>query len=178
MYCNVNFEYTDQVRRALFNNWLVNLYGKPGHFREIDHLQEEFNRWLEELAQMKGKDFDNPWYRDVLAMNVHHFLRLIEEMEKNVSLVPRTKKHKAPHLDNELREVMRICRRHDLHCHRPGRDYGFHSVNDYAAGYKVLELDGKLKAYVEKGLVAEGNRTMKNEYPKDGVDYIAGYLHD
>ena len=45
-------------------NWLVNISGQPGHFIELDLLQEHFNFWLEDIVQHKGKDFDDPFYRD------------------------------------------------------------------------------------------------------------------
>ena len=62
IYCNITFEYPEATRVALFNNWLVNLQGEPGHFHELDLMQEHFNFWLEELAQHKGKEFSDDWY--------------------------------------------------------------------------------------------------------------------
>ncbi|KAI0037571.1 hypothetical protein FA95DRAFT_1461744, partial [Auriscalpium vulgare] len=123
--------------------------GEPGHFLELDLMQEHFNNWLEEHAQHKGKDFDDPWYRNVLSMHVHQFLRLTEEMEAGVQLEKRRKTHTEPHKDNELREVMRICRQHDLHLRRNGRDFGFHAQNDLAVGYRKLGSEGKLEDYIK-----------------------------
>ncbi|KAI0081500.1 hypothetical protein K474DRAFT_1671959 [Panus rudis PR-1116 ss-1] len=70
MYCKITYELPEATRIALFENWLVNLAGKPGHFLELDLMQEHFNKWLEEMAQHSGKEFDDVWYRDVLSMHV------------------------------------------------------------------------------------------------------------
>ncbi|KAI0054568.1 hypothetical protein BV25DRAFT_1843569 [Artomyces pyxidatus] len=59
MFVNIEHDYPKVTRNALFNNWLVNRQGKPGHFHELDLMQEHFNHWLEELAQHKGKEFDD-----------------------------------------------------------------------------------------------------------------------
>lgn len=132
------------LRTAILNNWLVNLAGKRGHFLELDLMQEHFNFWLEELAQHKGKEFDEEWYRDVLSMHVHHFLRLKDEMEAEVQVAPRRKTHTEPHLQNEYQEALRVFREHDLHRHHKGRDYGFHAVDDYSAGMKLLQQSKKM----------------------------------
>jgi hypothetical protein len=85
------------MKAGIFQNWLVNTQGKPGHWIEMDLLQEHSNFWLKDMAQHKGKEFDDPFYRFVLSMNVHNFLRLKEEMEEVVALKHRTKKHTEPH---------------------------------------------------------------------------------
>lgn len=151
MFCKVEYEFPGSLRTALFNNWLVNLSGRKDGFIELDLMQEHFNLWLEELAQYKGKEFSDPWYRLVISMHVHHFLRLKEEMEKMVALVPRRKGHTEPHLDNEFREVLRAFRERDIHRFHPGRDLGLRSPDHFAEG--VLELrKGKLAGFLESSM--------------------------
>ena len=111
-------------------------------------MQEHFNFWLEELAQHKGKEFSDEWYRNVLAMHVHHFLRLKEEMENSVHLKPHTKGHSHVDTSNEVREVMRICRERRLHYFEKGRDLGFHSSDNWATGYIKLGYEGKLADFI------------------------------
>jgi hypothetical protein len=97
-------------------NWVVNLHGQPGMFIEMDLMQEHFNFWLEDMAQHKGKGFEEPFYRWVLSVNVHHFLHLKDEMENIVFLKARTKKHSAPHLNNELKAIMSHLRDAEVNC--------------------------------------------------------------
>jgi len=120
-------------------------------------MQEHHNFWLEELAQHKGKDFDNKWYRDVLSMHVHQFLRLKDEMEATVKLTKRGKKHAEPHLDNELLTVLRACREHRLHYFRRGRDMGFHREDDYTNGVLLLGRHQRLDSHIKKVLHEQSN---------------------
>ncbi|KAH6899406.1 hypothetical protein BKA70DRAFT_1437548 [Coprinopsis sp. MPI-PUGE-AT-0042] len=86
VYCNFKWEFSEATQKAFLMYWLVNLSGLPGHFIELDLLQEHFNFWLEDIVQHKGKDFDDPFYREVVAMNIQHFLKLKDEMEGSVLL--------------------------------------------------------------------------------------------
>ncbi|KAK7684253.1 hypothetical protein QCA50_012577 [Cerrena zonata] len=151
MFCKIHYELPKSTRDALFNNWLVNLAGKPGHFLPLDLMQEHFNPWLEELAQHKGKEFDDEWYREVLSMHVYDFLRLKEEMENIVEIKPRTKRHAEPHLDNELREAMRIFREHDLHRHHRGRDLDFQTADSRIKGVSILR-DAKIADFLQTSM--------------------------
>ncbi|KAG6836416.1 hypothetical protein H0H93_008157 [Arthromyces matolae] len=149
MYCNFKYEYSPKLRDAILMNWLVNLHGKPGMFIEMDLMQEHFNFWLEEMAQHKGKEFDEPFYRKVISTNVHHFLRLKDEMEAAVSLKERSKQHGEPHLNVELGELMKAFRKAQVNRRRPGRDEGFHGVDDFAAGVEILEK-GRVTSFVAR----------------------------
>lgn len=177
MFCNIEHDYPKATRDALFNNWLVNLKGRPGHFHELDLMQEHFNHWLEELAQHKGKEFDEPQYRKVLAMHVHHFLNLTDELERNVQLNDRTKRHTAPHMNNELQEVLRICRENDLHRRHNGRDLGFHAEDAFSQGHRKLGAGMKLVQYIEKSMQEWDNDHVQNEAPGGYEDAAATYLH-
>ncbi|KAG6835289.1 hypothetical protein H0H93_003080 [Arthromyces matolae] len=149
LYCNFKWEFPPNLRAAILMNWVVNLHGKPGVFIEMDLMQEHFNFWLEEMAQHKGKEFDEPFYRKVLSMNVHHFLRLKDEMEGAVSLKGRTKKHGEPHLKVELNALMKAFKNAEVHRHRSGRNEGFCAVDDFGKGITVLRKD-KLKSFIER----------------------------
>ncbi|KAM6503971.1 hypothetical protein JOM56_000914 [Amanita muscaria] len=147
LYCNFKWEFSPKLRHAILMNWVVNLYGEPGKFIEMDLMQEHFNFWLEDMAQHKGKEFQEPFYRRVLSVNVHHFLRLKDEMENVVFLKARTKKHSTPHLNNELKEVMKHLREAEVNCRRPGRHEGFEAVNDFTKGLEILKKE-KIKKII------------------------------
>ncbi|KAA1470451.1 hypothetical protein DENSPDRAFT_774873 [Dentipellis sp. KUC8613] len=176
LYCSIELEFPESTRVALFNNWLVNLTGKPGRFHPLDLMQEHFNFWLEELAQHKGKEFNDPWYRNVLSMHVHHFLHLKEEMEDLVLIARRTKKHSAPHLMNEYREALRICRENDLHSHHQGRDFGHHSLDDYSRGFDMLGVGGKLEDFLARSTRDRDNADVETPFPTDAAD-ASTYMH-
>jgi hypothetical protein len=137
------------MRLALFENWLANLKGLPGHFLEMDLMQEHLNFWLEFMAQHKGKDFDDAFYREVLSANVLWFLRLKDEMEDAVSLQRRSKKHTEVKLQNELRAAMDLLRRYKVNSRVPGRTWGFKAEDDFTKGLSALQ-NGKLNDFIAK----------------------------
>lgn len=81
--------------------------GVPGHFLKIDLLQEHSNFWLKDLAQHKGKEFDEPFYHQVVSPNVIEFLGLKNKMEEVVALKRQSKLHGVVGLDNELNAGMK-----------------------------------------------------------------------
>lgn len=101
-------------------------------FIKMDMMQEHFNFWLEDMAQHKGKEFEEPFYRWVLSMNVHHFLHMKDKMENVVFLKAQTKKHSVPHLNNELKEIMKHLGDMEVNFRRPGRCEGFEAVDDFS----------------------------------------------
>ncbi|RXW17874.1 hypothetical protein EST38_g7988 [Candolleomyces aberdarensis] len=149
IYCNFKYEFSEKLREAILMYWVVNLSGLPGCFIELDLLQEHFNFWLEQIVQHKGKEFDDPFYREVVAMNVHHFLRLKDEMEEAVLLKARTKRHTAPHLDNEMQTLLEHIRTEELNKFRAGRTEGFEATDNFGAGVENLK-GGKLDAFIAR----------------------------
>ncbi|KAI0260320.1 hypothetical protein BC834DRAFT_832002 [Gloeopeniophorella convolvens] len=169
MFCNLELEYPEPMRRALFENWLVNRTGKPGHFLEIDLMQEHFNHWLAQLAQHKGKEYDHPWYREILSLQVDSILHITREMEQNARLEARRKAHTSPHLNFELIEIMKSCKKFQLHVRCDGRDFGFHAKDHFSAGIDVLG-DGKLGEFVKKGVREHTNMTEELQMPEGYED--------
>ncbi|GJF00409.1 hypothetical protein PsYK624_166970 [Phanerochaete sordida] len=139
LYCNVTWEFPRKFLDGVMDNWLVNLHGEPGRFIEKDLMQEHFNFWLEELAAHKGKEFSDAFYRDVISMHVHNFLRIKEEMEDLVSLKARKKTHSEPHLHTELRAAMNVIRQGQVVRRRPGRHMGFEAEDHYGKGRAALK---------------------------------------
>jgi hypothetical protein len=146
-FCAFEFEYPADMRKALMDNWLVNLRGIPGAFLEMDLMQEHFNFWLEKMAQHKGKEFDEPFYREIVSASVLSFLRLKDEMEDEMGLQSRSKKHTDPKLRDELRAAMDLLRREQVHKRRPGRTYGWKAEDYFTIGFKALRKN-KLKDFI------------------------------
>ncbi|KAJ3515928.1 hypothetical protein NLJ89_g1460 [Agrocybe chaxingu] len=161
LYCNFKWEFPPELKDAIFQNWLVNPHGQPGRFIEMDLMQEHFNFWLEDLAQHKGKEFDEPFYREVLSMNVDDFLKLKDEMEDAASLKQRTKKHGTTDLGNELRAVMDKFRDEQVNCYRAGRNEGVGAPDDFANGMRTLEAT-KIRDFISKSTIFSTVLRMHN----------------
>ncbi|KAF8810192.1 hypothetical protein BYT27DRAFT_7011859, partial [Phlegmacium glaucopus] len=149
LFCNFKWKWSDLLIDAIQKNWVVNLKGQQGHFIEMDLMQEHFNFWLEDLAQHKGKQFDDVFYRKVLSMNVNNFLNLKDEMEENVTLKRHAKTHGESILDNELRVVMNHLREEEVDSFRPGRNIATIDRDDLTEGTKTLQ-GGKVHDFVAK----------------------------
>ncbi|KAH7914696.1 hypothetical protein BJ138DRAFT_1079047 [Hygrophoropsis aurantiaca] len=202
LFCSFKWELPPKLKDAIFNSWLANPRGEPGQFVELDLTQEHSNRLLEDMAQHKGKAFDEPFYRNTVSMHILHFLHLIDEMENHVSLKARSKKHSAPHLKRELRVIMDELRAKEINRRRPGRNEGFCATDDFKTGLAILKKD-KLKNFLiktttdmdllgttnEGGTVGEGNvedewnGAMRDELEREGqrappqMRYVDGRLN-
>ncbi|KAJ6622557.1 hypothetical protein B0H10DRAFT_2214204 [Mycena sp. CBHHK59/15] len=146
-YCLHRYESSKDFSDAMLNNWLVNLSGKK--WTECDFSQEGFNKWLEEMVEHKGGDFDDNFYRHTLSPNVLHFLRIKEQIQEAFELKHRSKTHSAPHLRNEFQQLLRMHREDELHLFRPGRTMGHAAVNYFERGYQHLE-DGRMDHFIEQ----------------------------
>ncbi|KAJ6495854.1 hypothetical protein DFH09DRAFT_1448534, partial [Mycena vulgaris] len=142
-YCLHRYESSEAFSNALLDNWLVKLTNK---WTECDFTQEGFNKWLEEMVEHKGGDFNDHFYRHTLSPNVFHFLRIKEQMEEAFELKHRSKTHGAPHQRNEFQQL-RMHREDELHLFRPGRTMEHTAVNYLERGYERLE-DGCMVHFI------------------------------
>jgi hypothetical protein len=149
LYCLLRYESSPSLHEALLNNWLVNMTGKPGQWYEADLLQEHHNRWLEDMVQRHGGEFDDLFYRKTISLNVSHFLRIKEEIETTFGLDQRSKSHTSPHLRDEFRLLLNLYKEEELHSFRFGRSLGHAAKNAFALGYECLD-SGKLAEYIRK----------------------------
>ena len=103
-------------------------------------------------------------------MHVHHFLRLKEEMESAVLLASQRKGHSDVDTNNEVAEVIRICREHNLHCFVESRDLGFHSSDSLAAEYIKLGFRGKIQDFLASSTRELRNLDNEIAFPADAAD--------
>ncbi|KAJ6471022.1 hypothetical protein C8R45DRAFT_1165764 [Mycena sanguinolenta] len=164
-YCLHRYEASKDFSDAIFNNSLINPYGR--RYIECDWTQEDYNKWLEEMVDHKGGDFDDHFYRSTLAPNVMEFLRMKANLESAFDLKPRGKTHGVPHLRNEFQQLLRMHKEDQLHLYRPGRTMGHISINFYARGYEKLE-DTHLNKFIK-------DSTAYSDITKD---VLSGDEHD
>ncbi|KAJ7719724.1 hypothetical protein B0H16DRAFT_1794341 [Mycena metata] len=149
VYCLLRYESSDALRDTILDHWLLNLSGELGKWIPGDLLQEHYNRWLEDMIQRHGGEFDNKFYRQTISPNVDHFLRMKEEIETAFSLKRRSKTHTSPHQRDELRLLLTMFKEEEVHLFREGRSMGHAAVNQFARGVRRLEA-GKLKDWLDK----------------------------
>ncbi|KAF7371704.1 hypothetical protein MVEN_00026800 [Mycena venus] len=149
VYALLEFECSPALKITLLNNWLFNLRGEAGKFVEGDVTQEWFNKWLIGMVKRRGGEFDDKYYRQTIAPNVFHFLKIKEDIESAFDLKRRSKAHTSPHLRDETQILLRMYKEEELHLFRPGRSMGHAAVNRFDRGYQRLE-DGKMREYLER----------------------------
>ncbi|KAJ6532184.1 hypothetical protein DFH09DRAFT_933468 [Mycena vulgaris] len=172
VYCLLRYEASSDLRNAILNNWLVAVREELGNWLPGDLQQEHYNRWLEDMVQKHGGEFDDKFYRQTISPNVHHFLRLKEEIETAFSLKRRGKTHTSPHLRDELQLLLTMFKEEEIHFFRAGRSMGHAAVNQFARGCRRLE-EAKLGEWLLKStclgdFFAELNKT--HQQPSENPD--------
>lgn len=137
-YCLLKYESSQDLSNAILNNSLVNLTGELGKWIPGDLMQEHYNRWLEDMIRKKGGDFDNKFYRTTLAPNIHHFLRIKEEIESSFDLTARGKTHGSPHTRHKYQQLLWLYKENQLHFFCSRRSMGHAAVNTFARGFNRL----------------------------------------
>ncbi|KAJ7018511.1 hypothetical protein C8F04DRAFT_922199, partial [Mycena alexandri] len=73
LYALLEYECSPELKEAILSNWLLNLAGEVGRWIEGDLMQEHYNRWLEDMVKRRGGNFDDKFYCQTLAPNLHLF---------------------------------------------------------------------------------------------------------
>ncbi|KAJ8089852.1 hypothetical protein PM082_018428 [Marasmius tenuissimus] len=138
MYFFFKYEASTDLKDAIWNNWLVNLTGLPGHGLEGDLMQEHHNKWVEDLVGKHGGNFDDSLYHETISPNTHLFIHLKEGITDAYDLKRRSKSHSSPHLRNEIHTLLNLFEREELHLFRPTRSMGFIAEPLADLGYNKL----------------------------------------
>ncbi|KAJ7027286.1 hypothetical protein C8F04DRAFT_1212422 [Mycena alexandri] len=149
LYCFLKYDASVDLRDAVLNNWLVNITGELGKWIPGDLLQEHYNRWLEDMVQKHGAEFDNEFYRKIISPNVHYFLRIKEEITEGFNLKSRGKTHTSRDVRDEVKLLMTLFKEEEVHLFCEGRSMGHAAVNQFARGWRRLD-EGKLNDFLEK----------------------------
>ncbi|KAJ7738954.1 hypothetical protein B0H16DRAFT_1694642 [Mycena metata] len=124
LYCFLKYDASVDLRDAVLNNWLVNITGELGKWIPGDLLQEHYNRWLEDMVQKHGAEFDDEFYRKMISLNVHYFLRIKEEITEGFNLKSRGKTHTSRDVRDEVKLLMALFKEEEVHLFREGRSMG------------------------------------------------------
>ncbi|KAK7016473.1 hypothetical protein R3P38DRAFT_2785686 [Favolaschia claudopus] len=76
--CNSLYEFSEDLKTAVLNNYLANLSGRIGHWLELDLLQEHFNFWIKRLFNAKSHDFDGQHLAEAVGLNIAGISKLRE----------------------------------------------------------------------------------------------------
>ncbi|KAG8696531.1 hypothetical protein FRC08_007089 [Ceratobasidium sp. 394] len=78
--CGFLYEYSDKLKTAIFNNYLVNPSGLAGHWQECDFFQEHCNKAIKTIFNTKNSEWDSKFMRDAVSINIGGLTRLRDSM--------------------------------------------------------------------------------------------------
>lgn len=155
MACSHKYEYSVGLQATIRRNILVNPSGLSGHWQAGDLLQEHHNQEIKNIFNSKNSDFDDPFLRESISLNITGFSQMKEATLRLLGLAQSDKRH-AP---AQYREDMNVLGAHyeseRFFEFTPGRKQPYQAGDMIAAGYTRLE-SGALKSFIE--------RTVGNPY--------------
>ncbi|KAJ6583252.1 hypothetical protein B0H10DRAFT_1890171, partial [Mycena sp. CBHHK59/15] len=118
---NLELESSPGLKEALLLCLLVNISGLLGHFEEGDYVVEFFNRLLKDVVQHKNAQFDDDFIRNVVSRNLRHIAELKLAWRAGTGMAPKSKSHTDPHTNPELRILLKLYHKEELHSRPLGR---------------------------------------------------------
>lgn len=147
--CHLLRDYPEPTRIALLNNYLVNPSGLPGHWHEGDLLMEHLNNWLKNLLVKKTMDFDSPFMKNTIALNLSGFQALREVVPKVFGLKSTSGYHPDADRSKDINQLGAQYRAVNLLRFTPGRRQAYEVVNEFRLGYEKLR-DGQLATFLSR----------------------------
>jgi hypothetical protein len=87
MVCSLELESKPDLKTLVFENWLVNPLGLPGHWMEGDLYQEQLQDELYEQIGGKDATFADKYVQHIITPNVHHFVHVKKDINESLRLV-------------------------------------------------------------------------------------------
>ncbi|KAI0700077.1 hypothetical protein BC835DRAFT_1304258 [Cytidiella melzeri] len=78
--CNLEYEYSNELKTAIMNNWLCNLTGDEGHWFPMDLMQEHNINLLKSMSGSRSSPFADPFFKEVISLNIRNFLDIKESL--------------------------------------------------------------------------------------------------
>ncbi|THU94537.1 hypothetical protein K435DRAFT_668218, partial [Dendrothele bispora CBS 962.96] len=93
------------IKRNLFlHNWLVNLSGKPGRFKEIDLLQEHQNLWLKVVYSAKGSNKSWSWL-SMISVCIYSLRDAMRIVQSGFNITHYGVQHTVPDMNKEIQTL-------------------------------------------------------------------------
>jgi hypothetical protein len=104
--------------------------------------KEHKNGFLEMHAPKKrnGRNFDDPFYCQVIAPNVDNFVGLADVMQNTFQLTPQSKSHTSPSQHSQLMTLLFFYEREQVHLFRHSQSLGHKITNTFEDGFAVVNL--------------------------------------
>ncbi len=142
-------EYPPDLCIALLNNYLVNPSGRPGHWHEIDLLQEHFNFWLKRLFQSKTMSFESNFLKEVVGLNLCGFNEFRDNFTQAFGLKRRSGFHPDKKRTGDINRLGDHYREHQVLQFTTGRTQAYKVSNEFEEGVEKVR-DGQLATFLRR----------------------------
>ncbi|KAI0702349.1 hypothetical protein BC835DRAFT_1303523 [Cytidiella melzeri] len=78
--CNFEYEYSDELKQAVLNNWLCNLTGHKGRWFPMDLMMEHNINLLKRMSGQPNTPFGAQFLKEVISLNIRYFLDVKESL--------------------------------------------------------------------------------------------------
>ncbi|KAJ7307866.1 hypothetical protein DFH08DRAFT_944472 [Mycena albidolilacea] len=103
--CNFLYEWSDDLRLSVLENYLVNPTGRIGHWLELDLLQEHSNFWIKALFNSKSHDFDSKHLSEAVGLNISGISSLREHFPGLFGLKKNGQKHRDAKVNDDINRL-------------------------------------------------------------------------
>ncbi|KAJ8095459.1 hypothetical protein PM082_023229 [Marasmius tenuissimus] len=148
--CNFLYDFPEDLKTAILNNYLVNTSGLPGRFFELDLLQEHFNFWLKRLFNAKSHEFDSKHLSEVVGLNIRGFGQLREQIVRVFGLKPNSAKHTSPDRRVDINALGKHLRSTRVLTYIAQREHAYRVNDEFGRGLDHLEEQGGLAAFIRR----------------------------
>jgi len=154
--CNFEFEYSDDLKTAMMNNWLCNLSRQPGCWFPMDLLQEKNIKQLKKMSQRQNATFGGEFFQEIIVLNIRAFLQSMKSMTRIVHLTDRGESHIHTKKEATQRELMWHMEQHQVHKFCAGRTQGHVAQDDFAMGYRRMADSSQIADFINQTLCDAG----------------------
>ncbi|KAK6966697.1 hypothetical protein R3P38DRAFT_3466289, partial [Favolaschia claudopus] len=147
--CNFLYEFSDDLKLAVWNNYLANPSGLLGHWLELDLLQEHFNFWIKRLFNSKSHDFDGRHLSEAVGLNIAGISKLRETFPGLFGLKRNGQRHTNTSTIHDINKLGGHFRNNHILEYEAGRDQPYVVKNEFGLGHAKL-MEGQLTIFLNR----------------------------
>ncbi|KAL1658848.1 hypothetical protein GGF50DRAFT_66457 [Schizophyllum commune] len=165
--CNFMADFPPKLRDAILDNYLVNPSGRPGHWLELDLLQEHFNFWLKRLFNSKTTSFEAHHLSRKVALNIQGLGDLRSLIARVFNFKRASFAHTNPDKVSDINTLGSHYRTDRTLVFVKGRDQPRLVQDEFAAGIDIVLHKGKFSEFIQHTSLKEGRLHAVEEGMED-----------
>ncbi|RPB18950.1 hypothetical protein L211DRAFT_795329, partial [Terfezia boudieri ATCC MYA-4762] len=91
--CGMLAEWSEELKRVVRANWVINPWGKRDKWLGLDEMMEELVRALKEQLTLGGSDDQDKFTRETIACCIIYFMAIKDDIRKGLGLSRRVGNH-------------------------------------------------------------------------------------